>query len=162
MKTTNPNLTAVEPGTLANDPSRTRNIGDTLRITASLGSVPPLFLALPAGAQAQFDYYTNGNTIVITRYVGPGSAVAVPEVINGLPVVGIGFETFSGNTNVNTVTIPKSVVGFSWGAFGGCPNPTEITVDALNPFLSSLDGVLFNKDQTALLHEPAAGRPKDS
>jgi hypothetical protein len=158
MKTTKLNLTATEPGTLANCLSRTRSIGDTLRTTASLRSVLLLLLALPAGAQAQFEYYTNGSTILITRYTGPGGAVAVPEILNDLPVVGIGFETFSGNTNLSTVTIPKSVVGFSWGAFGGCPNLTEITVDALNPFLSSMDGVLFNKDQTALIQYPE-GKP---
>jgi hypothetical protein len=170
MKTTNLDLTAAEPGTLTNylsrilqavqrrAPVRARSIGDRLLVTASLASVLFLLLALPAGAQAQFEYYTNGNTILITRYTGPGGLVAVPEIINGLPVVGIGFETFSGNTNLNTVTIPKSVVGFSWGAFGGCPNLTEITVDALNPFLSSLDGVLFNKDQTALIQYPE-GKP---
>jgi len=170
MKTNDPNLPAVEPGTLANFLSRmlqavqlralvrARRIGDRLLITAGLASVLFLLLALPAGAQAQFEYYTNGNTILITRYTGPGGVVAVPEIINGLPVVGIGFETFCGNTNLNTVAIPKSVVGFSWGAFGGCPNLTEITVDALNPFLSSLEGVLFNKDQTVLIQYPE-GKP---
>lgn len=166
MKTTNPNLIAAEPSTLANYPSRilwadqrrtpvcARNIGDTLRITASVGSVLFLLLALPAAAQAQFDHYTNGNTIIITGYSGPGGAVAIPETINGLPVVQIAFDAFSGNTNLTTVTIPKSVVSSLWGVFDGCPNLIGIAVDPLNPSLSSLDGVLFNKDQTELIQYP--------
>ena len=166
MKTIYPNLTAAEPGTLAHYLSRilwaverrapvfARNIGDTLRITASVGSVLFLLLVLPTGAPAQFAYDTNNDTIIITGYTGPGGAVTVPEIIDGLPVVQIVFDAFSGNTNLTAVTIPKSVGSSLWGVFDGCPNLIGIAVDPLNPSLSSLDGVLFNKDQTELIQYP--------
>ena len=123
-------------------------------MTASVGSVLFLLLALPAGAQAQFAYYTNNDTIIITGYTGPGGAVTVPEFIDGLPVVQIVFDSFTGNTNLTTVTIPKSVGRSLWGVFDGCPNLTGIAVDPLNPSLSSLEGVLFNKDLTELIQYP--------
>ncbi|NCB44312.1 MAG: leucine-rich repeat domain-containing protein, partial [Clostridia bacterium] len=39
-------------------------------------------------------------------------------------------------------------------AFGGCSSLTEIIVGESNPNYSSLDGVLFNKDQTTLIQYP--------
>jgi hypothetical protein len=54
-----------------------------------------LLLILPGVAQAQFYYATTDSRITITGYAGPGGAVTVPATINGLPVVGVGDETFS-------------------------------------------------------------------
>jgi hypothetical protein len=51
---------------------------------------------LPAVAQEQFDYTTNNGTITITGYDGPGGVVNIPEIINGLPVTGIGDHAFYG------------------------------------------------------------------
>lgn len=45
-----------------------------------------LLLALPAVAQAQFNYVTNNGTITITQYTGPGRSVVIPDTINGYPV----------------------------------------------------------------------------
>jgi hypothetical protein len=42
----------------------------------------------------------------------------------------------------------------SW-AFADCTSLSAITVDALNPFFTSYDGVLFNKARTTLLQCPA-------
>jgi hypothetical protein len=62
------------------------------------------------------------------------------------------------------VTIPSSVtsIGNSTyllyltnpAVFYGCTSLTNLSVDAANPALSSLDGVLFNKAQTALILYP--------
>jgi hypothetical protein len=40
-------------------------------------------------------------------------------------------------------------------AFHDCPNLTEILVEPLNSVFSSVDGVLFNKNQTKLIQYPA-------
>ena len=40
--------------------------------------------------------------------------------------------------------------------FGGCIRLTEIAVDALNPSYSSVDGVLFDKNQTTVIECPEA------
>ena len=39
---------------------------------------------------ASMGYTTNNGTVTITRYTGPGGAVAIPGTINGLPVSTIG------------------------------------------------------------------------
>jgi hypothetical protein len=74
-------------------------------------------------------------------------------------VTSIGDGAFFGCTSLTSVTIPKSVTfigGYSsdGSAFSGCQSLTAITVDALNPTYSSVDGVLFNKDQTTLIRCP--------
>jgi hypothetical protein len=52
--------------------------------------------------------------------------------------------------------VPNGVTSIGRTAFIGCTSLTAITVDALNPFYSSLDGVLFNKTQTTLIQCPGA------
>ena len=51
-------------------------------------------------------------------------------------------------------TIPNSVTSISDGAFYGCTGLSALTVEALNSFYSSLDGVLFNRSQTTLIQYP--------
>jgi hypothetical protein len=55
---------------------------------------------------------------------------------------------------LDQITIPAGVSFIDYGAFGECGAMTNITVDAANPAHSSVDGVLFNKDQTNLLQCP--------
>jgi hypothetical protein len=73
-------------------------------------------------------------------------------------VTNIGWEAFSGCTSLTGVTIGSSVtsIGDGAGAFSGCTSLAAITVDALNSSYSSMDGVLFDKSQTALIECPGA------
>jgi len=52
------------------------------------------------------------------------------------------------------ITIPGTVTSIGNMALTGCAALKAITVDASNPVYSSLDGVLFNRDQTTLLKCP--------
>jgi len=49
------------------------------------------------------------------------------------------------------VDIPASVACVSKPAFSNCSGVTEIRVNAANPFFSSEDGILFNKDRSRLI-----------
>ena len=97
-----------------------------------------LVLSASATARAQFSYTTNsdGSSLTITGYSGPGGAVTIPSSINGFSVTSIGIGTAEGvfqysgltsivipnsitnigdyafaNNNVQTITIPGSVIG---------------------------------------------------
>jgi len=125
-----------------------------------------------------YGYTTNNGTITITWYRGPGGDVIIPDTINDLPVTRIGDQAFRDHWGVRSVTIPNSVTtigdaAFVWctgliditipdsvvsigkSVFGVCTRLTAITVDSLNPVYSSVDGALFNKDQTTLIAYPA-------
>jgi len=136
-----------------------------------------LLLTLPVVAQAQFNYTTNNGTITITGYTGPGGVVVIPDMIDNLPVTGIGYAAFYHNTSLTSVTIGSSVTSIGQVAFDRCTSLTSVTigsgvtsigqyafdrcfsltefvVDADNSTYSSVDGVLFDKNQTTLIQGP--------
>ncbi len=89
------------------------------------------------------------------------TSVTIPDsvkAIGGVCVGCVAFSTidgaFGGCTSLTSVTIPSSVTNIANGAFEGCTSLKAFTVDALNPVYSSVDGVLFDKNQTTLIQCP--------
>ena len=124
-----------------------------------------------------FTYTTNNGTITISGYTGSGGSVAIPAIINGLPVTSIGDYAFNACasltsvmigtnvtiigdwafyecTNLTGVTIGNSVTSIGKDVFANCASLTAITVDPNNPVYSSVNGVLFDKGQTTLIACP--------
>jgi hypothetical protein len=83
-----------------------------------LGAV--LLFGLATSVQAQFTYITNNGTITITGYTGSDGTVAIPDVIDGLPVTDIGTSAFQGSS-LTSVTIPANVTKIGSSAFEYCP-----------------------------------------
>jgi hypothetical protein len=77
------------------------------------------------------------------------------NVTIGNGVTSIGKGAFGFCTCLTSVAIPASVTSIADHTFNGCFSLTGITVDNGNIAYSSLDGVLFNKSQTALIQYPA-------
>jgi len=75
------------------------------------------FLLAPFGQAQDFTYSTNNGTIAITGYTGPGGAVTIPDVINGLPVTAIGDAVFKQKFNVTTITLPSNITSIGNWAF---------------------------------------------
>lgn len=105
----------------------------------------------------QFDYTVDNGIATITGYHGSIFEVQIPEMIDGLPVKRIGDYATLGNGTTG-VTIPASVTNIGFLAFASCARLVMIEVDPDNAFFSSLDGVLFNKDQSALVGFPPGRR----
>jgi hypothetical protein len=66
-------------------------------------------------------------TLTITGYTGPGGAVTIPDSINGLPVIGIGAESFY-RSSLTSVTISTNVTSIGVNAFAGCRSLTNVTI----------------------------------
>ncbi len=81
---------------------------------------------------ADYTYTTNNGTVTITRYIGPGGAVTIPDQIGGLPVTSIGWEAFW-DTSLTSVTIPNSVTIIGDRAFAYCTSLTGVFFDGNAP-----------------------------
>lgn len=62
---------------------------------------------------------------------------------------------FKGTETGIVVDLPEDIKGVAYQAFNRDRNIVAFEVDVANPYLSSKDGVLFNKDKTVLIACPA-------
>jgi hypothetical protein len=125
-----------------------------------------LVVVLPSAVQAQFNFVTNNGAITITGYIGSDGTLDIPEITNGYPVTSIegsymppaygnyGYYGTYSDPNLTNVIIPGSITNIAGGVFNNFGSITAITVDEQNLFYSSLDGVLFDKQQTTLIEVP--------
>ena len=86
-----------------------------------------------ASAETQGDYtYTvdeNGNATITAVADFTGTETAIPDNLGGHPVTKIGEGAYSNFTNLVKLNIPKSVVYFGNGAFGGVYTITTVIYD---------------------------------
>jgi hypothetical protein len=76
------------------------------------------------------------------------------NLVLGAGVTNIGIASFSGCSSLTAVTIPQQLTSVGPLAFQSCAGLKTITVDPLNPSYSSVEGILFDKSQHALLECP--------
>lgn len=127
---------------------------------------------------SKYIYEEIDGGIMITGYTGVASYLNIPSEIDGKTVLGIGVYAFEMLSCIKKVTIPDSVTFIEYGAFMNsgiqfayigknvsdigyqvfdwCASLQQIVVDSDNPYYTSMDGVLYNKDVTTLLQYPAA------
>ena len=93
----------------------------------------------------------NKNQTTLIQYPARKSATGytIPDVVTT-----IGDSAFSDCAILTGVVIPASVTSIVDHAFSYCHSLAAFTVDTANPAYSSLDGVLFNKNQTTLIQYP--------
>jgi hypothetical protein len=83
---------------------------------------------LPMFSHGQFAYLLTNNTVWIVGYSGPsGSAVVIPEAVNGVPVVAIGDRAFY-YSGIRSVSVPSSVTNIGQGAFSISTSLTSISL----------------------------------
>jgi hypothetical protein len=123
-----------------------------------------LLLMLPAMTQAQFNYVTIDGAVTVGGYTGPAGPVTIPDTLDGLPVIGIGYSGTTGFDSLTSVVIPNSVTNIDdyafYGsnlrsvtifssslrigsqAFGACLSLTNVTI---NGVVSSIGYGAFNR-----------------
>ena len=84
------------------------------------------------------------------------SSITIPD-----GVTSIGNLAFKDCTSLASVTIPSSVTETGYCAFSGCTSLTAINVATGNQNYVSVNGVLHNKDKTAIICYPAGKKDKN-
>lgn len=77
--------------------------------------------------------------------------VVIPSSLDGYTVYGIDGNAFRDCKGVESITIPKTVRFLRPGTLNRCQGLQRVVVDEDHPDYSTVDGVLFNKERTALL-----------
>jgi hypothetical protein len=78
----------------------------------------------------------------------------VTNISLGAGVVAIGANAFQACASLTNIFLPASVVNIGNQAFTSCQYLTTITVDPVNPVFSSAGGVLYDRNQAALIECP--------
>ena len=112
-------------------------------------------------ADAAFEYceslisITIPDSITNIVYESFSNCTALKSITIPDSITSIGDSAFSGCTSLENITIPDSVTSIGYSAFYNCKSLTSIDVGADNANYTSVDGVLFNKDETELICYPA-------
>lgn len=95
-----------------------------------MASMMLILLAWPAAAldDGEFEYTIQGSEIYLTRYIGDGGDVQIPESINGIPVTKINGNCFIGNETVTSISIPGTVKTIEDDALASAHGVTKITI----------------------------------
>jgi hypothetical protein len=104
-------------------------------------------IVIPSSIQG-YSVISIGDRAYAGCYRGFGS-IDVPDT-----VVNIGNSAFDGCLNISSVTIPHSVTNLGLSAFRGCQNLSHFSVSPSNQNYMSVDGILFNADQSSLIRYP--------
>lgn len=75
-----------------------------------------------------YTYATNDFAATITKYMGPGGDVVIPEAILEKPVTGIGTGAFQNCTNLENVTLANGVTNIGSAAFFGCSRLATVVI----------------------------------
>jgi hypothetical protein len=111
--------------------------------------------AFSRSKDGDFDSMVCNNTVEIAGYRGKAAELALPEKINGLPVVAIGAAAFTGN-QLTGVTIPGSVAiigdsAFAYNQLTGVTIPGSVTAIGDSAFAyNQLTGVTISDSVTAI------------
>lgn len=100
----------------------------------------------------------NAASVVAARIAADGIAV-VPESIThknvAYTVTSIG-TVFKDNKQLKELTLGSGIINLANNAFERCERLERITVSAENPSYVSVDGILYNKAKTEIIHIPRA------
>lgn len=164
-------LLLMLPAVHAQNFTYTTNSDNTITITKYNGfgsiDIPSIIAEKPVtciGSFAFADKGLEGNLTIPSTVTNIGSnafganfltSVTIPD-----NVISIGDEAFGDCGYLSSATIGSGLTNVGAGPFSHCSRLASITVTNNNPALSSVDGVLFNKNQTTLIQYPA-GNPSD-
>ena len=107
----------------------------------------------PAGKEADSYIIPNGVTNIDGLAFYGSSKLTNITIPDSVTI--IGGNAFRACSNLVSIAIPAGVTSIDSGEFFECTSLTDINVAENNSNYSSVDGVLFDKDQTTLMRYPS-------
>ncbi|MBQ4156484.1 MAG: leucine-rich repeat protein, partial [Clostridia bacterium] len=107
-------------------------------VHAEDGPLAITFTALSAGSfyieqlhleKIEYEYTVDGTNATLTKYIGTGGDIEIPEKIDGYTVVGVGADCFKGCETLTSIKAYKNVASIGEGAFADCVGLEKITID---------------------------------
>ncbi len=107
-------------------------------VQAETAPVTIEFEALSAGTmyieqlhfeKIEYEYTVDGTNATLTKYIGTGGDIEIPEKVDGYTVVGVGANCFKGCETLTSVKAYKNVASIGEGAFADCVGLEKITID---------------------------------
>ncbi len=142
-------------------------------INAKLDAVKQQLEAVKAAVDEELSKYrVEDNTLILTEgdfeyivtaslerglqasvcaYNGEETEIVIPAEANGIPVIKVAL--FS-DAAVTKVSLPATIEAFSAISLYGVPTVEAIEVDEENPYFTSVDGVVFDKEGATVVAVP--------
>ena len=79
--------------------------------------------------KVEYEYTVDGTNATLTKYIGTGGDIEIPEKIDGYTVVGVGADCFKGCETLTSIKAYKNVASIGEGAFADCVGLEKITID---------------------------------
>lgn len=76
-----------------------------------------------------YSYRLEGESAIITGYLGDERNVVVPAAVDGFVVIGLDDSAFA-DTSVRCITLPETVKSIGWFTFFGCQHLEQVTLPA--------------------------------
>ena len=92
--------------------------------------------------------------VLVTKYIGKGTQIIIPDKIKGYPVNILSSNVFNGCTTLTYIKVPATVKTLSGETFAECRNLMNIEIDKNNETYVSEDGIVFNLDKSTLVAFP--------
>lgn len=107
------------------------------------------------------EFKESADTCAYYRYKSASTETeyTIPETHNGKPITELMAFSFSNAEYLKVLNIGKNIEKIDVWALTNCPLLEAINVAEDNPNYKSVDGVLYNKDMTALLVYPNGKTP---
>ena len=107
----------------------------------------------------EFELNETQTAYYIKKYKNYEKNIRLPEKYNNLSVIGVLPKAFMSSGGVENIYFPDSYVEINVGAFYDCTTLKNYYVTNTNPVYSSVDGVLYTKDEKSIVAFPV-GRTK--
>jgi hypothetical protein len=131
---------------------------------ATVVTIPATIEGKPVTSIGSYAFYENSfltsvdipNSVIIIGYSAFSGCRRLASLTIPDSVTTIGSRSFENCDSLVSIAISNNVTMIGEYAFGYSDSLTSFTVDGLNPNYLSVEGVLFNKDQTKLIQYPAS------